>query len=125
MADAILPLTLDRVCFDAGRTRLLHDLTFTLEHGPRTVILGPNGAGKSLTLRLCHGLLQPSAGAVRWANHGAYQSPRRQAMVFQTPVLLRRSVAANVTGGERTSRNCVRSKTCIPCAPAPSATIKA
>lgn len=97
VADTILPLTLDRVCFDAGGTRLLHDLTFTLEHGPRTVILGPNGAGKSLTLRLCHGLLQPSAGAVRWANHGAYQSQKRQAMVFQTPVLLRRSVAANVS----------------------------
>ncbi len=111
MADAILPLTLDRVCFDAGGTRLIHELTFTLQHGPRTVILGPNGAGKSLTLRLCHGLLRPCAGAVRWANHGASQLPRRQAMVFQTPVVLRRSVAANVSyalalnGGSRRLRS--------------------
>ena len=97
MAGPIMPLTLDGVCFDAGGTRLIHDLTFTLAHGLRTVILGANGAGKSLTLRLCHGLLRPSAGAVRWANHGANQSLKRQAMVFQTPVVLRRSVAANVS----------------------------
>ncbi len=97
MAGPILPLTLDGVCFDAGGERLIHELSFTFAAGPRTVILGPNGAGKSLTLRLCHGLLRPSAGAVRWANHGAYQLPRRQAMVFQTPVVLRRSVAANVS----------------------------
>ena len=97
MAGPILPLTLDGVCFDAGGTRLIHELTFTLAHGLRTVILGPNGAGKSLTLRLCHGLLRPSAGVVRWANNGAYQLPRLQAMVFQTPIVLRRSVAANVS----------------------------
>ncbi len=94
VARAILPLALDGVCYDAGGTRLIHGLTFTLAHGPRTVILGPNGAGKSLTLRLCHGLLRPSAGAVRWANPAA--APRRQAMVFHNPVMLRRSAAANI-----------------------------
>ncbi len=92
----ILPLTLDGVCFDAGGERLIHELSFTFAAGPRTVILGPNGAGKSLMLRLCHGLLRPSAGEVRWAGPGALASPRRQAMVFQAPVMLRRSVAANV-----------------------------
>ncbi|MFP6744694.1 MAG: phosphate ABC transporter ATP-binding protein [Alphaproteobacteria bacterium] len=97
LAGPILPLTLDGVCFDAGGTRLIHELSFTLKQGMRSVILGPNGAGKSLTLRLCHGLLRPSAGSVRWANHGANQSLKRQAMVFQTPVVLRRSVAANVS----------------------------
>ncbi len=94
VARAILPLALDGVCYDAGGTRLIHGLTFTLAHGPRTVILGPNGAGKSLTLRLCYGLLRPSAGAVRWADPAA--APRRQAMVFHHPVMLRRSAAANV-----------------------------
>jgi tungstate transport system ATP-binding protein len=42
-------------------------------------------------LRLLHGLLAPSTGRVLWAGDAA----RRQAMVFQRPVLLRRSVLAN------------------------------
>ncbi|MEX0306844.1 MAG: ATP-binding cassette domain-containing protein [Ruegeria sp.] len=64
--------------------------------GP-TLILGPNGAGKSLLLRCLHGLIQPDRGRVCQngvvlnADHKA-----RQAMVFQSPVLLRRSVAANL-----------------------------
>ncbi len=62
----------------------------------RTVIVGPNGAGKSVLLRLCHGLLQPSAGTIRWNAPELPRAPRRQAMVFQRPVLLRRSALANV-----------------------------
>ncbi len=96
MPGSILPLRLDGVCFDAGGARLIHDISFTLTAGPRTVILGPNGAGKSLILRLCHGLLRPSAGTVRWSDSGGVLPPRRQAMVFQTPVMLRRSAAANI-----------------------------
>lgn len=95
----ILPLSLDRVWFKApGRAKhkalpLIKDMTFQLHAGPRTVIIGPNGAGKSLLLRLCHGLLKPSEGRVQWS---APDAARRQAMVFQRPVMLRRSVAANI-----------------------------
>ena len=96
MTTPLLPLTFDRVSLDLGGARLIHELSFTLEAGPRTVILGPNGAGKSLTLRLCHGLLRPSAGTVRWAGPDAFGTPRRQAMVFQSPVMLRRPALANV-----------------------------
>lgn len=92
--DSIFPLRLDRVSFEAGGKRLLDSLSLTLDRGPRTVILGPNGAGKSLLLRLCHGLLQPTAGSIAWQ---ATRDPaRRQAMVFQRPVMLRRSAAANI-----------------------------
>ena len=88
----MLPLTLHEVCFEAGGERHIHGISHRFAQGPRTVILGPNGAGKSLLLRLCHGLLEPSAGTVRWAAPHA----RRQAMLFQTPVMLRRSAAANI-----------------------------
>jgi tungstate transport system ATP-binding protein len=94
---AILPLIVARVCFDAAGQRLLDNISFTLDHGPRTIILGPNGAGKSLLLRLCHGLLQPSTGDVLWAGHDADAASYYQAMVFQRPVLLRRSAAANIS----------------------------
>ncbi|SMF23738.1 tungstate transport system ATP-binding protein [Tistlia consotensis] len=95
----ILPLELRDVCYEVGGARLIDGISLTIETGPRTLILGPNGAGKSLLLRLAHGLLRPSAGQVLWRNRkiaGAGRGPRRQAMVFQKPVLLRRSVRANL-----------------------------
>ena len=96
MAETILPLSLERVCYDAGGQRLIHDISCTLSSGSRSVILGPNGAGKSITLRLCHGVLKPTEGKVSWLGPGAARAAERQAMVFQRPVMLRRSVSANV-----------------------------
>lgn len=95
-APSILPLKIEKLCFDIGGRRLLHDLDFSLESGARSIILGPNGAGKSLTLRLCHGLAVPTSGAIRWNGSTAADARARQAMVFQRPVMLRRSVSANV-----------------------------
>jgi tungstate transport system ATP-binding protein len=96
-APPILPLEARGLVFEAGGRRLIDGLDMVFRPGLRTVIMGPNGAGKSLTLRLLHGLLQPSAGRVLWggrpADHGVRQ---RQAMVFQRPVLLRRSAASNI-----------------------------
>ena len=95
----ILPLHLDHLGFAAHGRPLLQGITVRLEAGARTIVLGPNGAGKSLLLRLCHGLLAPTEGKVNWGG-GALLSPdvvgRAQAMVFQRPVLLRRSAVANV-----------------------------
>ena len=93
----LLPLALERVGFAAGGRAILADIDLVLEAGPRTMILGPNGAGKSVLMRICHGLLAPSEGTVRWAHPENPGEPRRQAMVFQRPVLLRRSVLANLT----------------------------
>jgi tungstate transport system ATP-binding protein len=93
----VLPLRLERVEFAAGDRRIIRGITTTIEAGPRTVILGPNGAGKSVLLRLCHGLLAPTAGAVAWNAPQTRGGPRRQAMVFQRPILLRRSALGNVT----------------------------
>jgi len=92
----MLPLVLDSVSYEVGGRRAIDTLSVELAAGPRTVVLGPNGAGKSVFLRLCHGLLQPSAGSVRWvgASDGRAAS---QAMVFQRPVMLRRSALANIT----------------------------
>lgn len=92
----ILPLRLENVSFARGGQMLLSEVTADLAAGPATIILGPNGAGKSLLLRLCHGLLNPTSGRVRWQGSGAADAPSRQAMVFQRPVMLRRSAAANI-----------------------------
>ncbi|MFQ5768274.1 MAG: ATP-binding cassette domain-containing protein [Acidobacteriota bacterium] len=94
--NSILPLQVEDVCYSASGTQLLHHLTFTLAAGRQTILLGPNGAGKSLTLRLCHGLIQPSAGSILWRGTRAAEAGRHQAMVFQHPVMLRRSARANI-----------------------------
>ncbi len=91
----ILPLELDDVSYEIDGKRLIKNISCTFEAGRSTFVIGPNGAGKSLFLRLCHGLLQPSSGWLRWRGAGG-DAGRRQAMVFQRPVMLRRSVRANV-----------------------------
>ena len=90
---SILPLALREVEFAADGKRILRGVSLSIEARVRTVILGPNGAGKSVLMRLCHGLLKPSAGSVAWQGE---QPSTRQAMVFQRPVMLRRSAAANI-----------------------------
>ncbi|WP_158045707.1 ATP-binding cassette domain-containing protein [Skermanella pratensis] len=91
-----LPLRLTGVRYAVGGTVLIPGLDLTLDgYGP-TAILGPNGAGKSLTLRLCHGLIRPTAGTVEWLGPGAAAGRRRDALVFQRPVMLRRSAFGNL-----------------------------
>ena len=92
----ILPLTVEGLTFEAGGKRILSRLNFRLEGESQSFIIGPNGAGKSVLLRLCHGLLQPTAGEVVWASAAEAKPSLQQAMVFQRPLLLRRSVRANV-----------------------------
>jgi len=82
----MLPLRLREVSF----LHIIKPLSLEIEAGPSTVILGANGAGKSVLMRLMHGLLSPTSGRIAWS------SPGRQAMVFQRPVMLRRSALANV-----------------------------
>lgn len=80
-----------------GHQNLLRGVDLEILAGSRTVLLGPNGAGKSLILRILHGLIRPDSGEVLWRGRPLDRTARRrQAMVFQTPVLLRRSVAANL-----------------------------
>ncbi len=95
----MLPLQLDQLTFGAGGTAIINGISAKIEAGPRTIILGPNGAGKSVLMRLCHGLLTPTGGRIVW--HGARNGDvrRHQAMVFQRPVMLRRSALANVVYG--------------------------
>ncbi len=92
----ILPLELSSVGFSSGGRLLIGDISARIGAERRTIILGPNGAGKSLLMRLCHGLLAPTQGRIAWLGPQGGQARWHQAMVFQRPVLLRRSAAGNI-----------------------------
>ncbi|SFH32021.1 tungstate transport system ATP-binding protein [Palleronia marisminoris] len=92
----ILPLAVRDLVLRFGEEVVLDGVSFDLGATGCTMIMGPNGSGKSLLLKLLHGLMQPSAGRVDWGGHAANTVTDRQALVFQKPVLLRRSVAANI-----------------------------
>lgn len=93
----ILPLVAHGLCFSRSGRALLRDASVTITPGSRTVVMGPNGAGKSLLLRMLHGIVTPDAGSVTWAGRPADPDiAARQAMVFQKPVLLRRSARDNI-----------------------------
>ena len=93
----IFPITLSGIAFAPAGVPVLTDIDLHIVGGDRTVILGANGAGKSVLMRLMHGLLKPTAGHVMWNGRGI--RPRAQCMVFQHPVMLRRSTLANVAYG--------------------------
>ncbi|MEO4001942.1 ATP-binding cassette domain-containing protein [Mesorhizobium sp. CAU 1732] len=93
-----LPLAFDDVSLTAGGTTILERLNLTIGPGAPTLILGPNGSGKTSLLRLSMGLASPSAGVVTWGGR-ANGGPGRRAILFQKPVMLRRSAAANVAYG--------------------------
>lgn len=86
-------LRFDNVEFNLLGHQLFGPCSFTLDGPGPTLVMGPNGAGKSLMLRLAHGLLAATEGVITWSG----DKKPRQAMVFQTPVLLRRSALANLT----------------------------
>lgn len=92
---SILPLQVRDLRYEVDGTSLIKDISFTLNSGTRTIILGHNGAGKSILLRLCHGLIAPTGGKITWSGPAA-EPARHQAMVFQRPVMLRRTAAENV-----------------------------
>jgi tungstate transport system ATP-binding protein len=94
--DAILPLAVRDLVLRLGGEVVLDGVDLDLGAGGCTMIMGPNGAGKSLLLKLLHGLVVPTAGWIDWNGHAPAQVTARQALVFQKPVLLRRSVAANI-----------------------------
>ena len=90
-----LPLVLDGVSLQAGSTTILDRLDLKIVPGAPTLIVGPNGAGKTHLLRLCMGLDAPSAGRITWGGR-ADRAMTRRAILFQRPVMLRRTASANV-----------------------------
>jgi tungstate transport system ATP-binding protein len=93
----VLPIAAAGLVLERAGRRIIDNIDLTVDGEGISVVMGPNGAGKSVLLRLLTGLLKPDAGKVSWAGR---QPDRSRApsvgLVFQKPVLLRRSAIANV-----------------------------
>ncbi len=85
-------IRLEGVRLRRGGRDVLDGLDLAIPQQGITAIMGPNGAGKSLSLRVMAGLVRPDDGGVF---HGL-TDPQDIALVFQKPVLLRRTVRANL-----------------------------
>ncbi len=95
MVASLFPMTASDVTVRRRGKRLLGPIDLTFEAHGITVVLGPNGAGKTTLLKALHGLERLSAGQIRWAI-SEKDAQARQAYVFQTPIILRRSVRQNL-----------------------------
>ena len=78
----------------SAKLTILHHISLSLEPGAPTVLIGPNGSGKTTLIRIAMGLCCPTTGSITWGGR-AHSHGDRRAMVFQRPVMLRRT-AANV-----------------------------
>lgn len=87
---------IDRLTSTINGKTILSDLQLTLRQNGVTAIMGFNGSGKSTLLRVLAGLIGPTAGTVSWQLPATAEGGTERAVVFQRPVILRRSVTANI-----------------------------
>jgi tungstate transport system ATP-binding protein len=90
-----LPLILEDVSLLAREVTILDRVSLTFGSGAPTMLVGPNGSGKSSLMRVAMGLVPPSRGRVTYGGRTGVP-PTRRAIVFQRPVMLRRTAAANL-----------------------------
>jgi heme exporter protein A len=81
-ADALL--SVEKLGFDRAGEKLFGNVAFDVDAGQVLQIHGPNGSGKTTLLRVLAGLLQPSAGTVRWRGKDAHAHPEawRQSLAY-------------------------------------------
>jgi tungstate transport system ATP-binding protein len=99
---------LQGVVKEYGTRRVLAVDALEVRRGEIFAVVGPSGAGKSTLLRLLNFIEAPTAGAITFAGRTFRPGDpipldlrRRVTTVFQRPVLLQRSVEANVAYGLR------------------------
>lgn len=82
-------ISAENISLQRGGRQLLSSVNLSIRRGETTIIMGPNGAGKTMLLSALHGLEPIQSGKI---THLASLS---QKMVFQKPILLRRTAMAH------------------------------
>lgn len=92
MVSDMFPLTLANLTVRRRGKLVLGPIDLVIDQGGPLIVVGPNGSGKTTLLRTMHGIERISDGTARWAQ----PDQANHAYVFQSPVVLRRSVAENL-----------------------------
>jgi tungstate transport system ATP-binding protein len=93
----VSPIEIVNLSAKINNNLILDNISFEIPDKSITAILGPNGAGKSVLLKTINGLVPISKGKITFNSQETSEAIRKkQAMVFQTPTLLRRSVLHNM-----------------------------
>jgi len=98
-----LPLIFEDASVRADTLTILDRITLSIGAGPPTVLIGPNGSGKTTLLKAAMGVIALSRGRISWGGRENVP-PLRRAFVFQRPMMLRRSVIANLNYALRAGR---------------------
>lgn len=96
VSQPILPLRLEGAFVRRNGRAIIGPIDFEIAPKGVTIVMGPNGAGKTTLLRAMHGLERLSGGKVTWQVPDI-EARKQQSYVFQSPVMMRRSVLGNVT----------------------------
>jgi tungstate transport system ATP-binding protein len=92
MVSRLFPLTLQDVTVRRQGKRIIGPVDLVLDPQGPTIVIGPNGSGKTTLLRVLHGIERINGGSVTWTT----EDTSKQAFVFQSPIVMRRSVAENL-----------------------------
>jgi len=86
-----------------GATKVVNDLSFSLEKGEMIALLGPSGCGKTTTLRMMAGFIGPTSGAILVRGQDVTRLPphkRDSGLVFQNYALFpHMTVTENIAFG--------------------------
>lgn len=96
MVETLFPIQVSALTVKRRGKVLLSSLDADLKDTPVTLVIGPNGAGKSTFLKSLHGLERISSGQVSYACT-TKKAQQKQSFVFQSPIMMRRSVLENLT----------------------------
>ena len=92
----MFPLIAENLVVEFNGKHILGPLDLTINKGDISLILGPNGSGKTTLLKSLHGIMKLKSGSIKWSCSDN-SSMKKQMFVFQTPIMLRRSVFENLT----------------------------
>ena len=91
----MFPLRVTDVKINIKSKRLIGPINLQIEQNGISILLGANGSGKTTLLEALHGLRKLSEGKVEWAISNSLAA-KEQTFVFQSPIMLRRTVAENL-----------------------------